>query len=178
MVKSLPPQPIQASRRNRFSLRTLFIVSALIAIPFLVLANLRHSLRPEDSVASPLYLLLGIAGIIVAAGIGSALGNKAGTFAAAGLAALSWIGAVYLCGLFSKELQSVLPVHVVFAVATVAVLAVIVRSAKTAEDAGPHDKLLRLLRVKRDIQEAQQAKQQDSTSGESLIPNPKSQIRN
>jgi hypothetical protein len=175
MVKSLPQQPIQISRRKRYSLRTLFIVSAVIAVPFLVLANLRHSLRPEDSVASPLYLLLGVAGVIVAAGIGSALGSKTGTFAAAGLAAVSWVGAVYLCGLFSNELQAVLPVHVVFAAATVAVLAVIVRS-KTAEDEGPHNKLLRLLRVKHDVQEAQQAKRQDSIAAESEIQNPKSKI--
>ena len=103
MAKSLPQPPLRSARGKRFSLRTLFFVSIAIALPFLLLANVQHSTRPEQSVASPMYLMLGIAGVVVAAAIGSALGSKTSMLVAASLAAFCWIGAVVLCGLFSKE---------------------------------------------------------------------------
>src|SRR5687768_7406631 len=113
MAKSLPQPPLRSARGKRFSLRTLFFVSIAIALPFLLLANVQHSTRPEQSVASPMYLMLGIAGVVVAAAIGSALGSKTSMLVAASLAAFCWIGAVVLCGLFSKELSAALPIHLI-----------------------------------------------------------------
>jgi hypothetical protein len=178
MAKSVQPQPRSVARHSRFSLRTLFIVSGVIAVPFLLLANLQHSARPEQSVASPMYLVLGVAGVVLAAGVGSALADRAGLFAAAGLAALSWIGAVYLCGLFSKELREVLPVHVLAALTTMAVLAAVVWAKKSPEADDPHDHLLRLLQVKHDVQKSQQSKHQDAVPADPPIQNPKSKIQN
>jgi hypothetical protein len=176
MAKSVPQPRMRVPWGNRFSLRTLFFVSGVVAVPFLLFANLRHTVRPEETVASPLYLLLGIAGVVFAAAIGSAVGSKPGLFAAAGFAGLSWIALIALCGIFSQELMAVLPVHVLFAIGTVAVLAVIVWSVKTPEVEGPHDKLLQLLKVKRDVQEAQHARHPDSAAAESKIQNPESKI--
>jgi hypothetical protein len=156
----------------------LFIVSGVIAVPFLLLANLQHTARPEQSVASPMYLMLGVVSVVLAAGVGSALADKFGMFAAAGLAAASWVGAIYLCGLFSKELKEVLPVHVLAAVATVAVLAIVDRWAKQPEASDPHDHLVRLLRVKHDVQESQQARHPDPVPADDPIQNPKSKIQN
>lgn len=177
MAKSVPQSQISRSRGRRFSLRTLFIASGVVAVPFLLLANLRNSVRPEESVASPLYLLLGVAGVVFAAAIGSAVANKPGMFTAAGIAACCWIAVAALCSLFSKELKAVLPVHVLGALATLAVLAGVVWAARKPEQEGPHDMLMKLLKVKHDVQEAQQAKQLDSPPTNS-IRDPQSEIRN
>lgn len=142
------------------------------------MANLRHSLRPEESVASPLYLLLGIAGVVLAAAAGSAMGSRAGMFAAACIAAFCWIGLVLICGWFSKELSAVLPAHVIFAGATIVILAVVGWSARESKEEGPHATLLQLLRVKHDVQARQQGKDQNSAPADSSIPNPKSKIQN
>jgi hypothetical protein len=154
MAKSFPQLKPPISRGKRYSLRTLFIVSGVIAAPFLLLANLRHSVRPEESVASPLYLVLGVAAVVLAAAIGSALGSTPGMVAAAGLAAISWIAVVLLGGVFSKELMAVLPAHIVGSVGTLAVLAYVARSAKMAEDDATHHRLLKLLQAKRDVRSA------------------------
>jgi hypothetical protein len=177
-LRSVPQRKSPVSRRKRYSLRTLFFVSGAIAVPFLLMTNLRHSVRPEETVASPLYLLLGIAGVVFAAAIGSALSSRTGMFAAAGLAAFSWIALVCLCGIFSKELMAVLPVHVIFAAASLVVLAAVVWSARQPEVEGPHDMLLKLLTVKHNVRDAQQAKNLNSNPAESSIENTKSQIRN
>jgi hypothetical protein len=70
-------RPVRAAQ-GRFTLRTLFIISVAVAVPFLLLANLRNFARPDDSLASPLYLLLGVAGVLFAAVIGNALGRTTG----------------------------------------------------------------------------------------------------
>jgi hypothetical protein len=136
----------------------------VIAVPFLLLANLRNSVRPEESVASPLYLLLGIGGVVLAAAIGSALGNRPGAFAAAGLAACCWIALALLCSQFSMEFKALLPVHALGAVVTVAVLVGVFWSARKPEEEGPHHMLLRLLKVKYNVQEARQARYNRSKS--------------
>jgi FtsH-binding integral membrane protein len=164
MAKSLSQPQVRSSRGKRYSLRTLFFVSIAIAVPFLLVANVRHSIRPEQSVASPLYLMLGIAGMVLAAAIGSALGSRTSMLVAACLAAFCWIGAVVLCGLFSQELSGALPVHVMGATITVAILAYVAWSAKKSGEIEPEDTLLRLLRVKRDVRESQQAKERKPTS--------------
>lgn len=166
MAKSLPQPPLRSARGKRFSLRTLFFVSIAIALPFLLLANVQHSTRPEQSVASPMYLMLGIAGVVVAAAIGSALGSKTSMLVAASLAAFCWIGAVVLCGLFSKELSAALPIHLIGAVTTVAVLAYLAWSAKNSGDVEPQDTLLRLLKAKHDVREAQKAKDSKDLSSD------------
>lgn len=148
---------------RRFTLRTLFFISAVVAVPFLLMANVRHTQRPEESVASPLYLLLGIAAVVLAAAIGSALGSRTGMYTGAGLAALSWIALVLIGCLYSDELKVVLPVHVLLAAATVTGLAVLSRPRKDAAEDGPHGNLLRLLSVKQIVREAQQAKSNSHT---------------
>jgi len=173
MAKSIPQPQIRRSLGKRFSLRTLFLISGVIAVPFLLLANLRNSVRPEESVASPLYLLLGITGVVFAAAIGSAVGSRAGMFTSASIAAFCWVALMLLCSLFSKELTAVLPVHVLGAVATLAVLAGIVWATRKPEAEGPHDQLLRLLKIKHDVREAQQARHPDSTPVDSPIQSPK-----
>jgi hypothetical protein len=110
----------------------LFFVSVAIAVPFLLVANVLHNARPGDTVGSPLYLLLGIAGVVLAAAIGSAVGGRAGLFTAAGVAAVCWVALVVLCGIFSKEMQAVLPIHVLGSLATVAILAVLVWKIQAA----------------------------------------------
>jgi hypothetical protein len=177
MARAVPQQKIATRSGRRFSLRTLFIVSGVIAVPFLLLANLRGSVRPEETVASPLYLLLGVAGVVFAAAIGSAMAGRPGMFAAAGIAACCWIATAVLCSLFSKELKNVLPVHVLGALATLAVLGGIVWSTKKSEEDGHHDTLLKLLKVKHDVQQSQQAKHPDPPPADP-IRNPQSEIRN
>ena len=113
-----------------------------------------------------MYLLLGIAAVVVAAAVGSAVGDRAGLFAAAGLAAFSWVGAVYVCGLFSRELEAVLPAHIACAVATVAVMALVVRFARKSADLEPQETLQRLQKVKQGVRESQHAKKKMSNSGE------------
>jgi hypothetical protein len=169
MAKSLPQQKLRIGLGKSYSLRTLFLVSAVIAIPFLLFANLRHNLRPEDSVGSPLYLLLGIGGVVLAAIIGSAVGSRSGMFTAACLAALCWIALVLMGGLFSKELMAVLPVHALCAAAALVVMTVVVRPGKGSNDEGPHEMLLKLLRVKHDVEVAQQAKKLESRPAISSI---------
>jgi hypothetical protein len=162
MAKSLPRLKTQVSRGKRYSLRTLFIVSGVIAVPFLLLANLRHSVRLEESVASPLYLLLGVAGVVLAAAIGSAMDSTPGMVAAAGLAAACWIAVVLLGGVFSKELMAVLPAHIASSVATLAVLAYVARRAKMSDDDETHHRLLKLLQAKRDVRSALDSKNKRS----------------
>jgi hypothetical protein len=170
MAKSFPQYKVRIGPGKGYSLRTLFLVSAVTAVPFLLVANLRHSQRPEDSVGSPLYLLLGIGGVVVAAAIGGALGNRTGMFAAALLAALCWIALVFMCSIFSAKLMTVLPVHVLCAAATLAVTAAVVWSGKRSKEDGPHEMLLRLLRVKHDIEAEQQAKKLESRPTKSSMP--------
>jgi hypothetical protein len=164
MAKSLLPAQNPSSRGKRYSLRTLFFVSVAIAVPFLLVANATHSVRPEQSVASPMYLLLGIGGVVLAAAIGSALGSRTSMLVAACLAAFCWIGAVVLCGLFSKELKGALPIHILGAAITVAALAYVAWSAKKSGDVEPEDTLLRLLKVKHDVREAREAKDRKPSS--------------
>jgi hypothetical protein len=164
MAKSLSQPQVRSSRSKRYSLRTLFFVSIAIAVPFLLVANATHSVRPEQSVASPMYLLLGIGGVVLAAAIGSALGSRTSMLVAACLAAFCWIGAVVLCGLFSKELARALPVHVLGAVISVAILGYIAWTAKKSGDVEPEDTLLRLLKVKHDVREARESKDRKTSS--------------
>src|SRR5262245_54249413 len=92
------------ARQRRFTLRTLFVVSAAVAVPFLLLANLRNAARPDDSLASPLYLLVGVAGVLVSAAIGNALAQKPGMVVTAIAAGLIWIVLVALLSEFSDML--------------------------------------------------------------------------
>jgi hypothetical protein len=48
-----PPKRPAAKQSMRFSLRSLFLVSVTIALPLLMLANLRGNRRLEDSLGSP-----------------------------------------------------------------------------------------------------------------------------
>ncbi|HEX5103444.1 MAG TPA: hypothetical protein VFV87_06515 [Pirellulaceae bacterium] len=157
MAKSIPAPPIRTTPKGRYSLRTLFLISGLIALPFLLMANALHQARPDDSIASPLYLALGVGGVVLAAAIGSALGSRAGMLTCAGLAAVGWIALVLVCSEFSQKLASVLPVHVLAAAVTVVVLAFVVRTPKESSEEGPHGMLVKLLKVKRDVQDAGQA---------------------
>ena len=156
MTRSVQQKQVLVPRR--FTLRTLFFISAVVAVPFLLLANMRHSQRPEESVASPLYLLFGIAAVVLAAAIGSALGSRTGMYAGAGLAALCWIALVLIGCLFADELKVVLPAHVLCCATTMIILAVVSRPRKDSAEDGPHGNLLRLLSVKHNVREAQQAK--------------------
>ena len=156
MTRSAEQKQVLVPRR--FTLRTLFFISAVVAVPFLLMANMRHSQRPEESVASPLYLLFGIAAVVLAAAIGSALGSRTGMYAGAGLAALCWIALVLIGCLFADELKVVLPAHVLCCATTMIILAVVSRPRKDSAEDGPHGNLLRLLSVKQNVREAQQAK--------------------
>jgi hypothetical protein len=137
-----------AAPRRRYTLRSLFVLSAAIAVPFLLLANLRNATRPDDSLASPLYLIAGVLAVLTCGAIGNALGRTAGMIATATGAALIWIALVWLCGEFSGTLRTLLPVHVAAAAATVIGLAMVVRSRREPTEEGPHAMLSRLLAVK------------------------------
>lgn len=153
--------------RRRFTLRTLFFVSVAIAVPFLLLANLRSFARPDDSLASPLYLLVGIAGVLVSAAIGNALAGKPGTLITAVAAGLIWILLVALLSQFSDMLTRQLPVHVVVVVATIASLAAVVQRHRDSTDDTTHEHLVRLIQVKRELHDAcsaERATPSDSTA--------------
>ena len=148
MTRPVPsPRPVAAPRR-RYSLRSLFVLSAALAVPFLLLANLRNVTRPDDSLASPLYLIAGVLAVLTCAAIGNALGRTAGMLATAAGAGVIWVALVWLCGEFSGTLRTLLPVHAAAAAATFVVLAVIVRSRRERAEEGPHAMLSRLLAVK------------------------------
>jgi len=143
---------------TRFTLRTLFIISVAIAVPFLLLANLRSVARPDDSLASPLYLLLGVAGVLFAAVIGNALGRTPGMLITGIAAGLIWISLVALLSQFSDMLTRQLPVHIVAVVLTIAGLTAAVRRHRESTDDTPHEHLVRLLKVKSSLNNASTAK--------------------
>jgi len=143
--------------RTRFTLRTLFIVSVAIAVPFLLLANLRNFARPDDSLASPLYLLLGVAGVLFAAVIGNAMGRTTGMLITGFVAGMSWILLVALLSQFSDMLTRQLPVHIVAVVLTIIGLAAAVRRHREPTDDTPHEHLVRLLKVKSSLNSASSA---------------------
>jgi hypothetical protein len=103
----------------------LFVVSVCLAAPLLVPANMITDSRPEDSVASPVYLVLGVLGLLLFAMIGNALGDTAGTIAATLIAGAVWLGAVLLGSEFSEPLLMQLPLHVITIVTTVICISVI-----------------------------------------------------
>jgi hypothetical protein len=159
-------RPIPRSQR-RFTLRTLFIISVAIAVPFLLLANLRNAARPDDSLASPLYLLVGVAGVLFSAAIGNALAHKPGMIATAIVSGLIWILLVALLSEFSDMLTRQLPVHIVAAIATIAGLVAVVQRHRESTDDTPHEHLARLIEVKRQVHAADaqsQATQDHSTA--------------
>ena len=147
--------------RGRYSLRTLFLVSVAIAVPLLLLANLRNSTRPDDSLASPLYLLLGVAGVLFAAIIGNALGQTRGMLITGVVAGLIWILLVALLSQFSDMLTRQLPVHVVAVVLTVIGLAAAVHRHRESTDDTPHEHLVRLLKAKSRLYQAPSAEPAD-----------------
>jgi hypothetical protein len=165
-VRSPPPS---ASGR-RYSLRSLFFVSLAVAVPFLLVANSRHTARPDDSLASPVYLLVGIACLLASAAIGKALGRNPGMFAAAAAAALCWITLVLVGSTFSDTLWSLLPVHATAAFGTIAVLAALVWSQQRPEPEGPHAMLSRLLQVKSDVRHERAKCQEDQPADEHQTP--------
>jgi hypothetical protein len=121
-------------------------------VPFLLLANLRNATRPDDSLASPLYLIAGVLAVLTCGAIGNALGRTGGMIATAAGAAFIWVALVWICGEFSQTLRTLLPVHAAAAVATVVCLAVIVRSRREPAEEGPHAMLSQLLAVKIGLQ--------------------------
>ena len=155
------PKPSTGGNKGRYSLRTLFIVSVAIAVPLLLLANLRNSTRPDDSLASPLYLLLGVAGVLFAAIIGNALGRTPGMLITGVVAGLIWILLVALLSQFSDMLTQQLPVHVVVVVLTIVGLAAAVHRHRESTDDTAHEHLVRLLKVKSSLHQAPSAEPAD-----------------
>jgi len=154
MTDAAGPKPSKEGIKGRYSLRTLFLVSAAIAVPLLLLANLRNSTRPDDSLASPLYLLLGVAGVLFAAIIGNALGRAPGMIITGIAAGLIWILLVALLSQFSDMLTRQLPVHIVAIVLTIVGLAAAVRRHRESTDDTPHEHLVRLLKAKSSLHAA------------------------
>jgi len=166
------PGPPRSAPGGRYSLRTLFFVSVVIAIPFLLLANTRNFARPDESLGSPLYLIAGVLIVLISAAIGSALGGTKGLLVLAGGAAASWILLVLVCSEFSHTLWRLLPVHALAAIATVAGLAYVVRSRREESGEGPHPVLARLLAVKEGLHRrpASDSTQTAPVSAESIEP--------
>jgi Na+/melibiose symporter-like transporter len=150
-------KPPAAVSQRRFTLRTLFIVSVALAVPFLLMANLRNAARPDDSLASPLYLLFGVAAILIAAAIGNALAHRLGTIVTACAAGLLWILLVALLSQFSDMLSRQLPVHIVVVIVTIAGVAAAIYRQRESTDDTPHEHLVRLLKVKSSLHEAVKA---------------------
>ncbi len=148
MVEGARRQRPVAGPRHGFTLRSLFFVSLLVAVPFLLLANLRSQSRPDDSLASPLYLAVGVVAVLISAAIGNAVGNTRGLFVLASATGLIWVMLVALCSEFSNTLRMLVPAHVAPATATVLSLAAIVRRHRDTPGDGPHPMLQRLLKVK------------------------------
>ncbi len=146
-------QPQSPSQR-RFTLRTLFFISIAIAVPFLLLANLRNAARPDDSLASPLYLLVGVAGVLFSAAVGNALAGRSGMIVTAIAAGLVWTLLVALLSEFSDMLTKQLPVHIVAVVVTIAGLAALAHRHRESTDDTPHEHLVRLIEVKKQLQDA------------------------
>jgi len=150
-----------ARSQPKFTLRTLFFVSVALAVPFLLLANLRNAARPDDSLASPLYMLFGVAAMLLFAAIGNALAQTPGMMINACVAGLMWIFLVVLLSDYSAMLARQLPVHVVAVIATLAGLTAAVRWRRESTDDTPHEHLVRLLKVKNSLHDAARP-QQDS----------------
>jgi hypothetical protein len=157
-----------AKQSMRFSLRSLFLVSVMIALPLLLLANLRGNRRLEDSLGSPVYIFAGIAAVVASAAIGSALGHKVGTIATALAAGIAWIALVVLLSGFSVALARLAPGHVAVAVLTVAAIAIAVYRQRDPPDLIPPDYYSRLLDVR------DQVRQEKRTSESSAGATPKS----
>lgn len=145
------PRGPRSAPGGRYSLRTLFLISLVVAIPFLLQANTRSFVRPDESLGSPLYLIAGILLVLFSAAIGSALGGARGLVALAGGAAGSWLLLVLVCSEFSPTLWRLLPVHALAAIATFASLVYVVRSRREEPSEGPHPVLARLLAVKQGL---------------------------
>jgi hypothetical protein len=158
------PKPSAGAIKGRYSLRTLFLVSVAVALPLLLVANLRFGARPDDSLASPLYLLIGVAGVLVSATIGNALGRVPGMLVTAIAAGLSWILLVALLSQFSQMLTQQLPVHVIAVVLTIGGLVAAVRMHREPNDDTPHEHLARLLEVKSRLHQAQPTDPPDPNS--------------
>jgi hypothetical protein len=146
--QSASKSPAAKQQSMRFSLRSLFLVSVTIALPLLMLANLRGNRRLEDSLGSPVYIFAGIAAVVASAAIGSALGHKVGTIATAIFAGLAWIALVILLSGFSSALARLAPGHVAVAVCTVAAIIVAVCRQRDPPDLIPADYYSRLLEVR------------------------------
>lgn len=159
-------KPPAAKQSLRFSLRSLFVVSVAIALPLLMLANLRGNRRLEDSLGSPLYLFAGIAAVVASAAIGSALGQKAGAIVTAIFAGLSWIALVILLSGFSHALARLSPGHVAAAAATVAAIIVAVYRQRDPPDLIPPDYYSRL----REVRDQARVGMQTGESSEKLPP--------
>jgi hypothetical protein len=144
-----------AKSHPRFTLRTLFFVSVALAVPFLLIANLRNAARPDDSLASPLYMLFGVAAMLIAAAIGKALAHTPGMLINAGIAGVAWISLVVLLSDFSAMLARQLPVHVVAVIATMVGLAAVVHWRRESNDDTLHEHLVRLLKVKSSLHDAE-----------------------
>ena len=141
----------KAATRQKFTLRTLFFVSAAIALPFLLIANFRSAARPDDSLASPVYLLAGVAAVLVSAVIGNALGRTTGMLVTGSIAAFCWILFVAMLSQFSSMLSQQLPVHMAVTILTVIALGAAAYQHREPADDSIHEHLTRLLKVKGDL---------------------------
>jgi hypothetical protein len=151
MVEGARPARVGQVPRRAYTLRSLFFVSLFAAVPFLLLANIRSQSRPDDSLASPLYLAVGVAAVLIAAAIGNAAGRTVGLFVLAGAAGLTWVTLVAVCSEFSHTLRTLLPVHIAAATATVLGLVAIVRRHRETGGEGTHEMLVQLLKVKESV---------------------------
>ena len=159
-----------SNRRRSFGLRALFGISVLLAIPFLVLANLVRESRPEDSIASPAYLVLGILGVLFFAAIGNALGGTKGTIAAAIIAGTTWLGVLLLGIEFSEELLIVLPLHLLALVTTITIITVVALRQKEGTGGASHETMQELIEVKRRVKTELQPPARDTKASSNDDP--------
>ena len=79
-------QSWSCDRRSRYSLRTLFIFSLVVAFPFVVFANVRSAYHPEYVLTSPVYLVVCVIGVLAFAAMGDTLGGNSGVVVRCNLA--------------------------------------------------------------------------------------------
>lgn len=77
-----------------YSLRTLFIVSFFIAVPFLVGAIARSDFKTADAAGAPIFLLAGVGAVLLGALVGFSFAQKTGAYIGTLAVGGIWISAI------------------------------------------------------------------------------------
>ncbi|MDP6446713.1 MAG: hypothetical protein QGG36_19555 [Pirellulaceae bacterium] len=166
----MPRRSTETGHRPRYTLRSLFMVGLVAALPLILLANFRLANfrgitnRPDDFLASPMLLMAGVFGVLFSAAIGSALGGWRGASAAAVVAGVAWISGMLAISDENRVVANQVPPHIV--AASVTVLATVITAFWRRNDAlcDPSDTLDQL-RAARDQHRSSGGAARDRAAG-------------